>query len=122
MLVTLSNVNKGFLDEQVLEDINLSINEHDRIGLLGVNGIGKSTLLNIIADCLQADGGTVSRKNGLVTGYHRQNEALDSQNTLSQEIKLALSEVYELRKELEALSLKISQTDASSPAYSLLIV
>ena len=120
MLVTLSNVNKGFLDEQVLEDINLSINEHDRIGLLGVNGIGKSTLLNIIADCLQADEGTVSRKNGLVIGYHRQNEALDSQNTLSQEIKLALSEVYELRKELEALSLKISQTDASSPAYSLL--
>ena len=120
MLVTLSNVNKGFLDEQVLEDINLSINEHDRIGLLGVNGIGKSTLLNIIADCLQADGGTVSRKNGLVIGYHRQNEALDSQNTLSQEIKLALSEVYELRKELEALSLKISQTDASSTAYSLL--
>lgn len=120
MLVTLSNVNKGFLDEQVLSCINLSINEHDRIGLLGVNGVGKSTLLNIIAGCLQADEGEISRKNGLVIGYHKQNEALESQNTLKEEIKLALSEVYELRKELEKLSDEMSKTDADSPAYKAL--
>ncbi len=121
MLVTLSNVNKGFLDEQVLTDINLTINEHDRIGLLGVNGIGKSTLLNIIAGCLDADSGEISKKNGLVTGYHKQNEALNSQNTLSEEIRLALSEVYEIRKKLERLSVEISRTDALSPAYKELV-
>ena len=65
MLVTLTDVSKGFLDETILEKINMSINEGDKIGLMGVNGAGKTTLLNIIAGVLPCDEGTVSKKSAL---------------------------------------------------------
>ena len=47
MLLTLQQVSKSFLDEPVLKNIDLAVREDDRIGLLGVNGVGKSTLLQI---------------------------------------------------------------------------
>ena len=59
MLVTLTDVSKGFLDETILEKINMSINEGDKIGLMGVNGAGKTTLLNILAALDKPTGGTV---------------------------------------------------------------
>ena len=90
MLVTLTDVSKGFLDETILEKINMSINEGDKIGLMGVNGAGKTTLLNIIAGVLPCDEGTVSKKSNLEIGYLQQNEALDDGNTLEEEIKSAL--------------------------------
>ena len=60
MLVSLNNICKSFLDKKVLNNITLSVNDKDRIGLLGINGVGKTTLLNIISGKLDDDEGTVS--------------------------------------------------------------
>lgn len=108
MLITLSNVSKVFLDKSILKNINLSVNENDRIGLLGVNGVGKTTLLNIISGALDYDEGAVSRKPNLCIGYLKQNESLNTSNTLKQEIESSLQVVFDTRKKLEALSKKIS--------------
>ena len=48
MILTLNNVNKFYNGNQILKNINLTIENNDRIGLIGVNGCGKSTLLKII--------------------------------------------------------------------------
>lgn len=120
MLISLNGVSKGFLDETVLKNINMSVNEGDRIGLMGVNGVGKTTLLNIIAGVLDCDEGSVSKKNGLIIGYHKQNEALNSDNTLDEEIKLTLSRVYELRNEIERLQKQLSVCDINSTQYKAL--
>ncbi len=110
MLISLDSVCKTFLDKQILKNISLSVNDRDRIGLLGINGIGKSTLLNIISGQLEYDEGTISSKQGLRIGYLKQNEALNSSNTLKEEIEDALKEVFETRKKIEEITLKMSNS------------
>ena len=63
MLVSLNDISKSFLDKSILKNITLSVNNKDRIGLLGINGVVKSTLLNIISGTLDYDEGTLSLKN-----------------------------------------------------------
>ena len=108
MLVSLNNICKSFLDKKVLNNITLSVNDKDRIGLLGINGVGKTTLLNIISGKLDYDEGTVSRKPDLRIGYLKQNEALNTSNTLQEEINDSLKEVFETRKILEDISAKMA--------------
>lgn len=118
MLITLQNINKSFLDKSILKGINLTVNEKDRIGLLGINGVGKTTLLNIISGTLEYDEGTLSTKPNIRIGYLKQNEALDTANTLREEIQNALKLAFDTRKQLEEISKKMSV--ASSDEYASL--
>ena len=56
----INNVNKSFAGQKILNDIKLSVNSGDVFGLVGVNGIGKTTLIKIILDLLSADNGDVN--------------------------------------------------------------
>lgn len=120
MLVTLTDIKKSFLDEVVLDKGNLSINENDRIGLLGVNGAGKSTLLNIITGTLPYDEGSRTVKRSLEVGYLKQNDALNFKNTLEAEIKDALAQVYEVREKLLSISKKMADSAPQSREYTIL--
>lgn len=115
MLITLQNINKSFLDQSILKSVNLTVNEKDRIGLLGINGVGKTTLLNIISGALEYDEGTLATKPNIRIGYLKQNEALDTSNTLREEIQKALKLAFDTRKQLEEISKKMSI--ASSDEY-----
>lgn len=114
MLLSIQNVTKYFLDQCVLQDISLDINEGDRLGLLGVNGAGKTTLLNIIAGKLDADEGTIGRAKDLSIGYLRQNDALDTQNTLMQEARDALKQTFAVQAELESCSRHLAANPADT--------
>ena len=113
MLISLNNVNKTFLDKKILNNITLAVNDRDRIGLLGVNGVGKSTLLNIISGNLEYDDGTIAPKSNLRIGYLKQNEALNTSNTLKEEIEDSLKLVFETRKKIAEISQKMSQSSGS---------
>ena len=108
MLITLQNINKSFLDKIILKNVNLAVNDKDRIGLLGINGVGKTTLLNIISGNLECDEGTIAPKSDLRIGYLKQNEALNTSNTLKEEIQNSLQLVFDTRKKLEDISKKMS--------------
>ena len=118
MLITLQNINKGFLDKSILKNISLTVNEKDRIGLLGINGVGKTTLLNIISGALEYDDGSIATKPDLRIGYLKQNEALNTTNTLREEIQDALKIVFETRNQLERISKEMSTS--SSDEYNQL--
>ena len=80
MLVQLKNLTKSFGSQTVLDKINLTVNEKDRLGIVGVNGAGKTTLFNIIAGALEAEAyenatDAVYVRKGLKIGYLRQVEA-----------------------------------------------
>ena len=60
-LLTMEHISKSFTDRILLDNISLGINEGERIGVIGVNGTGKSTLLKIIAGLEDTDSGTVTK-------------------------------------------------------------
>lgn len=108
MLVSLNNISKSFLDKKILNNVSLSVNDKDRIGLLGINGVGKTTLLNIIAGFLDCDEGVISHKPDLRIGYLKQNEALNGLLTLNEEIKSALKDVFDARRKIEEISKQLA--------------
>lgn len=113
MLISINNISKVFLDKSILKDVTLAVNDKDRIGLLGINGVGKTTLLNIISGNLEYDDGTISKKPDLRIGYLKQNEALNTSNTLKEEIENSLQLVFDTRKKLEEISKKMSQASGN---------
>ena len=90
VLLTAKHIKKSFSEKQLLEDVELSINEGDKIGLVGVNGSGKSTLLQIIAGVMEAEDGEIIRNHVLRTGYLPQNPPYDPENTV---LEQALADV-----------------------------
>ncbi len=113
MLISINNISKSFLDKKILNDVTLAVNDKDRIGLLGINGVGKTTLLNIISGNLEHDDGTIAKKPDLRIGYLKQNEALNTSNSLKKEIESALQLVFDTRKKLEDISKKMAHTSGA---------
>ncbi|MBQ8999110.1 MAG: ABC-F family ATP-binding cassette domain-containing protein, partial [Clostridium sp.] len=72
-LMTLENISKNYSEKNLLENISFGINEGEKIGIIGVNGTGKSTLLKIIAGFEVADGGTITKANKVRVEYLPQN-------------------------------------------------
>ncbi len=127
MLISLKKVNKFYNGNQILKDIDLTIDENDRIGLIGINGCGKTTLLRLITgkedpDRFTEEDGIISRAAKTSIGYLEQMGALDGENTVIEEMKGVFSElmaVFERMKELEKLMAENdSHYEALSEEYS----
>ena len=123
MLVQLKNLTKSFGSQTVLDKINLTVNEKDRLGIVGVNGAGKTTLFNIIAGALEAEAyenasDAVYVRKGLKIGYLRQVEAVESQNTLYGEIRRSFAEIDRIAAQLEAITEQISCATPASAEYA----
>ena len=111
MLVNLININKYYDGKQILKNVNLAIDEKDRIGIVGVNGCGKTTLLRIltgkeIPDRTTEKDGIVSLSSKTSIGYLEQMSGLDRESTVIEEMKSVFSKldsVMERMKELEKL-------------------
>ncbi len=100
-LITIEHVHKQFSERPLLEDVSLTINRGDRIGLIGVNGSGKTTLLRMIAGLEPADAGQIITWGGVRVHYLPQEPALDETLTVldvlvqSDSIKMRLVREYE---------------------------
>ena len=68
VLLTAENIRKSYGTRVIFDDISFSIHEGDKIGVVGVNGTGKSTLLKIVAGVNQADSGEIITMNGMRMG------------------------------------------------------
>ena len=85
-LITLENISKSYSEKKVLEDISLGINDKEKIGLIGVNGTGKSTLLKIIAGAQIPDDGTITKANKVRIEYLPQNPYYDENATVLEQV------------------------------------
>ncbi|HNM96783.1 MAG TPA: ABC-F family ATP-binding cassette domain-containing protein [Marmoricola sp.] len=85
-LVSLERVSKSYGVRMLLDEVSLGVSEADRIGVVGRNGDGKTTLLDLIAGRLAPDTGRISRNRGLQVGYLHQRDALDDNHTVREAV------------------------------------
>lgn len=119
MLVSLTNINKFYNGNQVLNNVSLTIDENDRIGLVGVNGCGKSTLLKIITGSVAPDrfterDGIVSMAAKTSVGYLEQMGGLNSENTVIDEMRSVFEPVHRAIDRLREIEIEIETGDNSS--------
>jgi ATP-binding cassette subfamily F protein 3 len=108
-LLTLQNVTKAFGPLTVLDGVNLVAHPGEKVGLVGANGAGKTTVFRLMIGQINPDIGEVSRSRGLRIGYLPQQPELDSTQTLFAEARGALDEVTTLETRLAELSERIAQ-------------
>ncbi|MBB6214397.1 ATP-binding cassette subfamily F protein uup [Anaerosolibacter carboniphilus] len=103
-LLNVENVSKSYSEKPLLNHINLGINEGDKIGVIGINGTGKSTLLKIIAGIEVSDEGRVMKGSSVVIEYLSQNPYFDPEaNVLTQVFKGESPVMKALREYEEAI-------------------
>lgn len=107
MLISTNNLNKSFGENQILRDINMTIEDNTRYGLIGVNGAGKSTLLSILMGELDYDGGDIYKTSNLSIGYLKQNTGLDRNSTIIEEMRNVFSELLKIENSLRMLEEKM---------------
>ena len=119
MLASLININKYYNGNQVLNNVSLTIDESDKIGLVGNNGCGKSTLLKILTGSVDPD--RTTEKDGIVSlaskttiGYLEQMGGLNSENTVIEEMRSVFAPIHRAIDRLREIEIEIEMGDNSS--------
>ncbi|WP_055665365.1 ABC-F family ATP-binding cassette domain-containing protein [Desnuesiella massiliensis] len=118
-LLTLENITKSYSEKVLLNNISLGINEGEKIGLIGVNGTGKSTFLKIIAGIEVADLGTIVKGNKVRIEYLSQNPDYDPNATVLEQVFKGSSPEMVLLREYEQLLEKINHPKATEDLEKL---
>lgn len=92
ILLNATNISKSYTENPLLTDLSFSIHEGDKIGFIGVNGTGKSTLLRITAGLEDADEGTITMTKGIRIGFLPQMPVFNSENTIFEQVMETLKE------------------------------
>ncbi len=100
-LLTVENISKSYTEKKLLSKITFGINEGDKIGVIGINGTGKTTLLKIIAGVEQADEGKVVGGNSVRTEYLSQNPDFDTEATVLEQVFYGNSAIMKLIRDYE---------------------
>lgn len=112
-LITTQGLAKSYGPVDIFSGLNLTIPPDARIALVGENGIGKTTLLNVLANLENPSDGKILRANQLKIGYLPQNGKMSSDLTLWEEILGALENLRSMEKELQDLEARMSESDGS---------
>ena len=120
MLITFNSVNFSYIGDPILEYINFTINEGERIGIIGDNGAGKTTLLKLITGGLFPESGAVQKKNGATVGFLEQTGGLEADGTVYSEMLLAVQPQMSAVSRLAKLSEELSSADYGSAEYKQL--
>ena len=117
VLMTLEGIGITFGDTAILQNVTQGIDEYDRIGVIGINGTGKSTLLAIVAGALEADEGQIIRRNGLKISYLPQNPVFDPERSVLENVVRNIEqdqEFWNVQGEAAAMLEKLGIEDPSA--------
>ena len=100
MILSCQNISKAFNEKSILKDVSFHIEEYDKAAIVGINGAGKTTLLRIIVGEMTADEGLVTLSKGKTLGYLAQNQAVNSDNTIYDELLSVKADIIHLEKQI----------------------
>ncbi|OXX83627.1 ABC transporter, partial [Paraclostridium benzoelyticum] len=102
-LITLENITKSYSEKVLVNNISLGINDGEKIGLIGVNGTGKSTLLKIISGAEEPDSGTLTKPNKVRIEYLPQNPYYDENATVLEQVFKGTSNEMKLLRDYQSI-------------------
>lgn len=105
MLLSAEHLSINFGSRQLLEDVNFYLNDGDKVGVIGINGTGKSTFLRVLAQSLEPDGGTVRRDPNVQVSFLAQNPDMDDGATVLEQVFLSFPKEFRALNEYEAKSM-----------------
>ncbi|NQY08830.1 MAG: ABC-F family ATP-binding cassette domain-containing protein [Flavobacteriales bacterium] len=121
-MFSISNLSIQFNGVDLFTSISFMIGEKDRIGLVGKNGVGKSTLLKVMAKDLEPSGGRIVLPEGKTIGYLAQEIKFSSDRTVMDELLTVFKEAHQLEEDIEAINKELEERiDYESDAYMRLI-
>ena len=120
-LITLENISKSYSEKILANNVSLGINEGEKIGLIGVNGTGKSSFLKIVAGVEEPDEGTVTKGNRVRIEYLAQTPDYDDNATVLEQVFKGNSEEMRILREYEELLEKIDKGEVKGDDSERLI-
>ena len=115
MLLSAEHLSINFGSRQLLSDVNFYLNEGDKVGIIGINGTGKSTFLKVLAGAIEPDSGRISRNPNVQVSFLSQNPVMEDDATVLEQVFLHFPQEFRELNEYEAKSMltKLGFTDLS---------
>ena len=102
MLVSAEHLSINFGSRQLLQDVNFYLNEGDKVGVIGINGTGKSTFLKVLSGGIRPDEGRVQRDPNVQISYLPQNPVMEDNATVLEQVFLHFPAQFRALNEYEA--------------------
>lgn len=121
ILLSAQNISKTYMERKVLNNVSFFLNEGDKVGIIGINGTGKSTLLRILAGAEESDSGEVVRTNGVKISYLPQIPEFEEHGSILEQVMAHLPSDLKEAKEFEAKSIlgKLGISDCTKDISTL---
>ena len=118
VVLSCKDISKSYGIQEVLKNVTFSINEGDKVGIIGGNGEGKSTLFKILSKEITQDDGEIFIDRNKTIGYLSQHVDLDLDNTIYSELNLVFKELLDIENRLHTLELKMAEPyDENNDSY-----
>ena len=111
MVLSCHNISKAFLENRVLENVGFHIEDYEKAAIVGINGAGKTTLLRILVGEMEPDAGAVTLSRGKTLGYLAQDGAVDTANTIYEEVLSVKQNLIDLERRIRECELAMPEKE-----------
>ncbi|MDO5308314.1 MAG: ABC-F family ATP-binding cassette domain-containing protein [Planctomycetia bacterium] len=120
VILNVENLRKHYGPEPVLADVTFQVRDGDKIGLVGPNGCGKTTLLNILCGREETEKGKIERYGDVSIGYLEQRPTIDASQTVLDAGRSALAKLVQMQTDAEQIAIRMAQPDLTAAEHDRL--